>query len=109
MAYRHWGLPMRRALLPLALLAASVAPAAAQTVTPYRAAAPITPGTPVPSGDGVALACSAPGTLRLVMQNGSFLDFYALQGTAIVDNLSVTDVNAAASNAVCNVTVLRRY
>lgn len=100
---------MRRAFLSIALLTALTGTAFAQSAPAYRSAAPITPGTPVSSGDGVALACSAPGTLRLVMQDKSFLDFYALQGTAIVDNLSVTDVNAVASNAVCNVTVLRRY
>lgn len=99
-----------RLVRPLALACALVAatPALAQTASVYRSAAPITPGTPVPSGDGVALACSNAGTLRLMMQDGSSLDFYAQQGTAIVDNLAIRDVVAAASTAVCAVTVLRR-
>ncbi|MFG5120870.1 hypothetical protein [Methylorubrum sp. POS3] len=88
-------------LAPLPVLAQSVVPA-------YRSAAPITPGTPVSSGDGVALACSVGGTLRLVMHDGSLLDFYAQQGTAIVDNLAVKDVSAAGTSATCSVTVLRR-
>ena len=83
------------------------------TTTPaarnYKAASPITPGTPVAPGDGVAIACSAAGMLRLVMVDGSFLDFYATQGTAIVDNLAVTGVSAAGTTATCSVSVLRRY
>jgi hypothetical protein len=94
------------AAMALSLLASA---AQAQTVKVYRSAAPITPGTPIAAGDGIALACSAAGTLRLVMQNGSFLDFYAQQGTAIVDNIAVSDVNAANTTATCTVTVLRSY
>jgi hypothetical protein len=94
------------AALALALIGSA---AAAQSAKAYRSASPITPGTSVPFGDGVALACSAAGTVRLVMQDGSFLDMYAVQGTAIVDNLAVRDVNAAGTNATCTVTVLRSY
>lgn len=97
---------LRSLILTAAMLAA--APAVAQTVPAYRSAATINPGTPVPPGDAVALACSAAGTLRLVMANGGTLDFYALQGTAIVDSLAVRDVNAAATNATCTVAVLYR-
>ena len=101
---------MRRFLLPVVTALCLLAPAAeAQTAKAYRSSSPITPGTAVPFGDGVALACSAAGTLRLVMQDGSFLDFYALQGTAIVDNLAVRDVNAAGTTATCTVSVLRSY
>lgn len=100
---------MKRALLGAALALALTVPAAAQTAKVYRSAAPITPGTAVPFGDGAALACSAAGTLRLVMQDGTFLDFYAQQGTAIVDNLAVRDVNAAGTSATCTVSVLRSY
>lgn len=101
---------MKRALLLAALLLTSVAPhpASAQQSPVYRSAAPITPGMPVPPGDAVLLACAATGILRLQMQDGSFADFYVLQGSAIVDNLAVRDVSAAASTASCNVTVLRR-
>jgi hypothetical protein len=99
-----------RSLALAAVMSSALAavPAVAQVSTAYRSAAPITPGTPVSSGDAVALACSAAGTLRLVMHDGSFLDFYAQQGTAIVDNLAVRDVNAAATTATCTVSVLRR-
>lgn len=93
----------------VAALALLGTPALAQTARVYRSAAPITPGTPVPAGDGVALACSAAGNERLVMQDGTFLDLYATQGTAIIDNLSVKDVNAAGTTATCTVTVLRSY
>ena len=101
-----------RLVRTLALACALLAPLPAlaqlsQTFT-YRSASPITPGTPVPSGDGVAMACSAPGTLRLMMQDGSLLDFYAQQGTAIVDNLAVRDVVTSGTSATCAVTVLRR-
>jgi hypothetical protein len=75
----------------------------------YSSASPITPGTAVQPGTGVAISCSAAGTLRLVMSDGSFLDLYATQGTAIIDNLSVKDVNAAGTTATCTVSVLRSY
>lgn len=94
--------------LALACLLAAPLPALAQQSPVYRSSSPITPGTPVFPGDAVALACSAAGTLRLQMQDGSFLDFYAQQGTAIVDNLAVRDVSAAATTATCAVAVLRR-
>jgi len=101
---------MHRVLLLAALLLASVAPqpASAQQSPVYRSSSPITPGTPVQPGDAVAMACSNNGTLRLQMQDGSYIDFYALQGTAIVDNLAVRDVVAAFSTATCSVSVLRR-
>ncbi len=97
---------VRSLALACALLAA--APALAQTVPAYRGAAPITPGIEVSSGDGVALACSTAGTIRLVMHDGSLLGFYAQQGTAIVDNLAVKGVSVAGTTATCDVTVLRR-
>lgn len=74
----------------------------------YRSSSIITPGTPVAPGDGVAIACSAPGTLRLRMQEGSAMDVYALQGTAILDNLSVIDVVAVQTTATATVSVLRK-
>jgi hypothetical protein len=87
-----------------------LAPAAeAQTTKVYRSSSTITPGTPVPAGDGIALACSAAGTLRLIMQSGSSLDLYAQQGTAIIDSIAVQDVNAANTTATCTVSVLRSY
>lgn len=101
---------MRRALLcavtAFSLLASS---AEAQTAKAYYGATLIAPGTPVPPGSGVALACSAAGNLRLVMSDRSFLDLYATQGTAIIDNLSAIDVNAANTTATCAVSVLRSY
>lgn len=98
---------MRRALLLAVTALCLLAPAAqAQSARIYTQARPITPGTPVAPGYGIALACSAAGNERLVMSNGSFLDVYAQQGTAIIDNLSVKDVNAAATTAACTVTVL---
>jgi hypothetical protein len=103
---------MIRIFLALALAGvSSFVPAAAeaQTTKVYRGATTITPGTPVPAGDGIALACSAAGTLRLVMQSGSTLDLYATQGTAIIDNIAVSDVNAAGTTATCTVSVLRSY
>ncbi|TXN41413.1 hypothetical protein FV232_19780 [Methylobacterium sp. WL30] len=100
---------VRPALLMFALLTGGPASAQQQNNGVYRSAAPITPGTPVPYGDGVVLACSAPGTIRLVMQDGSPFDVYATQGTAILDDMAVRDVNAAATTATCTVTVLRRF
>ncbi|MFK5600250.1 hypothetical protein ACFZ8E_25105 [Methylobacterium sp. HMF5984] len=96
-------------VLPLLALLMLPVPAEAQASPAYRSSSPITPGTPVPFGDGVAFACSAPGTVRLVMQDGTFLDFYAQVGTAIVDSLAAKDVNAGATTATCSVSVLRRY
>jgi hypothetical protein len=101
---------MRRVLTCAVAALCLLAPSAhAQAAKAYRSSSPITPGTPVPFGDGVALACSVGGPVRLVMQDGSFLDFYATQGTAIIDNLAVKDVNAAGTTATCAVTVLRSY
>jgi hypothetical protein len=99
---------MRLRSFLLAALLLGPLPAASQTVAAYRSAATITPGTPVAPGDAVALACSVAGTIRLVMTNNSTLDFYALQGTAIVDNLAVKDVSASATTATCTVAVLYR-
>lgn len=104
---------MIRIILALALAAgvSSFVPAVAQAQTTkvYRSSTTITPGTPVPAGDAVALACSAAGMIRLVMQSGSSLDLYAQQGTAIIDNMAVSDVNAANTTATCTVSVLRSY
>ena len=101
---------MRRFLLPAITALCLLAPAAeAQTAKVYRSSSTITPGTAVPAGDGIALACSAAGNLRLIMQSGSSLDLYATQGTAIIDNIAVQDVNAANTTATCTVSVLRSY
>lgn len=98
-------LPRLLALAALALAPVSIAPAMAGDV--YVASRTINPGTPVPTGGaGVALACSTSGTVRLVMANGSTLDLYAQQGTAIIDNMQIVDVQAAATNATCTVNVL---
>jgi hypothetical protein len=75
----------------------------------YSSSSPITPGTPVSPGSGICIACSAPGNLRLVMSDRSFLDLYATQGTAIIDNIAAIDVNAAGTTATCTVSVLRSY
>lgn len=101
---------MHRVLLLAALLLAGVAPqpASAQQAGAYRSASPITPGTPVPPGDAVLMSCSAPGNLRVQMQDGSFADFYVLQGSVVVDNFAVIGVNALATTATCTVAVLRR-
>ena len=45
------------------------------------------------AGDGVAIACSADGFVRLLMQEGSYLDVYAQTGTAIIDSLAVIGVD----------------
>lgn len=101
---------MRSALLcAFAALPLLVSSAEAQTAKIYSSASPITPGTPVAPGNGIALACSVGGNLRLVMSDGTFLDLYTIQGTAIIDNLSARDVNAAATTATCTVSVLRSY
>lgn len=99
-----------RLVRTLALACALLAPlpALSQQSSVYRSGSTITPGTPVQPGDGVALACSNGGTLRMMMQDGSLLDFFAQQGTAIVDNLAVRDVVASGTSATCIVTVLRR-
>ncbi|MFC6790583.1 hypothetical protein ACFQE0_13800 [Methylobacterium komagatae] len=74
----------------------------------YRSSSPITPGTTVTAGDGVAIACSADGFVRLLMQEGSYLDVYAQTGTAIIDNLAVIGVDAPNTTATAKVSVLRR-
>lgn len=94
------------AVAALCLLASA---AEAQTAKVYSSSSPVTPGTAVQPGTGVALSCSVAGTVRLVMSDGSFLDFYATQGTAIIDNMSVRDVNAAGTTGTCTVSVLRSY
>lgn len=81
----------------------------AQAAGTYGHSDPITPGTNVQPGNGVALACTAAGNVRLIMQDGSFLDLYAQQGTAIIDHISAKGVNAAGTTATCAVSVLRSY
>jgi hypothetical protein len=104
---------MRQHLCRLLICAAAAlslltSAAQAQPAKIYRSASTITPGTPVPAGDGVALACSAAGMIRLVLLYGT-LDLYAQVGTAIIDNIAVSDVNAANTTATCTVSVLRSY
>lgn len=93
------------AAMALSLLASGAE--AQQATRIYRSASPITPGTRVAAGAAVALACSAAGNERLIMDDGSFFDVYALVGTAIIDNLAVSGVNVAGTTATCTVTVLR--
>lgn len=96
-------------LIALASLILAPVPVAAATTPPYISARIITPGTPVPTGGaGVAVACSGPGTMRLVFPNGTTLDIYAQLGTALIDNMEVVDVAAIGSNAPCTISVLYR-
>jgi hypothetical protein len=74
----------------------------------YRSSSPITPGTTVRAGDGVCIACSVAGFVRLLMQEGSYLDVYAQPGTAIIDNIAVIGVDAANTTATAKVAVLRQ-
>lgn len=102
---------MRHILISATAALCLLAPAAqAQQATKvYRSASPITPGTNVRSGNGIALACSAAGTVRLIMDDGSFFDVYALVSTAFIDNIAVTGVNVPGTTATCTVTVLRSF
>lgn len=72
----------------------------------YTAARRITPGTGVSSGSGIVIACSAEGTVRLVMHDGSFLDVYVFPGTTKIDALAVKDVNVAGTTATATVSVV---
>jgi len=74
----------------------------------YRSSLPITPGTNVAAGDGLCVACSSAGYVRLLMQDGSYLDIYAQQGTAIIDDLAVSGVDVANTTATAKIAVLRR-
>lgn len=99
---------MRRMMLcAVAALSLLSAPALAQTTKFYGSSSPITPDTNVQPGNGVALGCSTAGMVRLIMQDGTFLDLYATQGTAIIDNLAVKGVSSAGTTATCAVSVLR--
>lgn len=72
----------------------------------YTTARVITPGTPVSSGSGVGIACSADGIVNLVMHDGSIYPVRAKDGHGQIDDVAVKDVQVAGTTATAVVTVL---
>jgi len=72
----------------------------------YTSARPITPGTPVPSGSGVGIACSVAGLVNLIMHDGSIYPVYATVGHGQLDGIAVRDVQTAGTTATAVVSVL---
>lgn len=66
----------------------------------------ITPGTPVPAGTGVLVACSVAGNVGLKLKGGTTLVVPVAVGPNWIDNLAVIDVVAASTTATANVDVL---
>lgn len=72
----------------------------------YTTARAITPGVPASSGTGIVIACSAPGIVRLVMFDKTFLDVYVTVGTAEFTGYAVSGVDAAGTTATAIVSVV---
>lgn len=73
--------------------------------TPYTSARLVTPGTLGANGSAVCIACSAAGTVNLIMTDATVLTVYASVGTAIIDNLAVKGVQPGGT-ATATVSVL---
>ena len=73
---------------------------------PSTGAVTITPGTPVAAGRRAFIACTAAGTVRLKLSNGSTLDVPVSVGPNLIDNVAVVDVVAANSTGTFVVSVL---
>ena len=74
----------------------------------YTGAVLIAPGIPVTPGQGVFIACTEAGVVRLLLKDDSFLDVPVVVGSSMIDNLSVKDVVAGATTAAAAVSVLTR-
>lgn len=99
---------IKRGLAHLAAIASATSDTAPALTseTPYVGAVLITPGTPVTPGRGVFIACTAPGSVRLLLSNDSTLDVPIAAGSSILDNFAVKDVVAANTSATVAVSVL---
>lgn len=59
---------------------------------PYRSARTAAVGSRIKNGVGYRIACASAGWVRLVMDDGSFYDVYAVVGTGGEDGISVTGI-----------------
>jgi hypothetical protein len=72
----------------------------------YQVNRRITPGTPVPAGRGVFIACSVAGNVALRLSGGTTLVVPVTVGPNWIDRLEVVDVVAGQTTATADVDTL---